>query len=311
MSIWKYKSIQNLIENSSTYLTLEEGDTPVEFIENGDKKIFIKREDKNPSGSWKDRATAFKLTQLISQSIKEAVLFSSGNALISFLNYINQLNLDFKMYCVVSENINKNKLNLINELVIHKNHELIISKNPKKEAISLSAKLEIPNLRISLDNNIQKAYWSLGYELFTIIKNRDPSVFSIFIPASSGTALVGIVEGLFQKLGEEYKMPKIFVCQTDRIHPFSKDSNIVSSTEDSLADAIVDSVGLRIAQVQKIVKETGGDVLVISNAELEHAKQFAINKGIVDLSYNSLLSLAGFLQAGSANSNSVVVASGR
>lgn len=311
MSIWKYKSIKNLIEESNTLITLNEGNTPVDIIKNNEINLFVKREDKNPSGSWKDRATAFKLTQLISQSIKEAVLFSSGNALISFLNYINQLNLDFKMYCVVSENINKDKLNLIKKLVSEKNHELIISKNPKKEAISLSAKLEIPNLRISLDNTIQKAYWSLGYELFTIIKNRDLSDFSIFIPASSGTALVGIVEGLFEKVGEEYKMPKIFVCQTDRIHPFSKDSNIVSSTEDSLADAIVDSVGLRIAQVQKIVRETGGDVLIISNKELELAKEFAVNKGIVDLSYNSLLSLAGFLQVGSAKSNSVVIASGR
>lgn len=311
MSIWKYKSIQNLIENSNTYLTLEEGDTPVESIENGDKKIFIKREDKNPTGSWKDRATAFKLTELISKSMKEAVLFSSGNALISFLSYINKLDLDFKMHCVVSENINKNKLNLIKELVIHKNHELIISKNPKKEAISLSAKLEIPNLRISLDNNIQKAYWSLGYELFSIIKNRNISDFSIYIPASSGTALVGCVEGLFQKVGEEYKMPKIFVCQTESIHPFANKTEKVTSEEGSLADAIVDSVGLRSSQVQKIVRETGGEVLVISNNELEIAKKFASEKGVDDLSYNSLLTFAGLLQNDLSESDSILVASGR
>src|SRR5690606_35280105 len=280
MSIWDQTYLKNQFDENTQYISLKEGNTPVDKISSPDTEILIKREDKNPAGSWKDRGTAYKLTSLINQKIKEAVLFSSGNALISILNYCNQLNLNIKIHAVVSEHIKPEKLEIIQKLVTDK-HQLYISKEPKKEAIRISADLKIPNLRVSIDNEIVKGYWSLGFEIYDLIRNQHNEEIAIFVPASSGTALVGIAEGLLYKTKNEFKLPRIFVCQTQTVHPFvkendeEKEENIGGiSTEKSLADAIVDQVGLRVSQVQKIANETNGDIYAITNDELESAKRY-------------------------------------
>lgn len=289
-------------------VTLGEGNTPIDTISYKGKILIVKREDKNPSGSWKDRATAHKLTTLLDNNIHEAVLFSSGNALISFLYYIRELQLDFKMHAVVSKRINEQKLELIKELIQDTRHELIVSEKPKHEAVEIAAKNKIPNLRMSLDNEVVQSYWKLGEEISNLMKNNDSLEVSIFCPASSGTALVGMAEGLFKKIGSESQMPKIIVCQTQSVHPFLNDGSDISIK--SKADAIVDTVGLRGSQVKKIVDETNGEIFAITNEELENAKNFAQENNLGELSYNSLLSIAGFLRKSDTQKN-ICIASGR
>lgn len=307
MSIWTNKLLKAQFPEETNLITLNEGNTPVDKINDDEIELNIKREDKNPSGSWKDRGTAYKLTSLLANNIHEAVLFSSGNALISLIKYSRELDLEFKINAVVSKSINPDKLQLIQSLISGTNNELIISESPKKDAIKISAEKQIPNLRVSIDNDIVKGYWSLGFEIYSVIKNMDNADVSIFVPASSGTALVGLAEGLFMHLGSEFKMPKIYVCQTQSIHPFVE-SEI--SDEKSKADAIVDSIGLRSSQIQKIVKETGGEVFAVTNDELDFAKNYIEQKAISNLSYNSLLSIAGFLKSSKSKMN-ICIASGR
>lgn len=291
MSIWQYKEIRQSIDlDESRLLSLEEGETQTETIKNGELKLILKREDLNPTGSWKDRGTAYKLTQLISNNEYEAVLSSSGNAAISFLTYANRLAPNFKLHVVISTKINPIKEKLITELVKDSKHEIHKVENTRKLSIEIAAQKKIPNLRSSIDDEIIKGYWSLGYELAQLLNQDDNNTNSaIFVPVSSGTALVGLVQGLFSKIGQEALMPKIIVCQTEAVHPIV--NNEISKTK-SLADAIIDTIALRSPQIRKIMSETNGEALSISNDELKKAKQF-IDK---DLSYTSLLSVAGFLR---------------
>ena len=193
---------------------------------------------------------------------------------------------------------------MIKTLIADTNHELIITPNPKKTAIEISAERNIPNLRISIDNDIVKGYWSLGLELGKLIKGfkefKEGTVnekIALFVQASSGTAAVGMTEGLFIELEKEYLMPRIIICQTKQVHPFVSKDNMTGG-EISLADAIVDTVGLRDEQIKKIVKETNGMTLSISNKEIEDAKGYLEDRseGSEEISYTSLLSLAGFMQ---------------
>ena len=58
MSIWKFEKYFKTKVNDKFRLTLSEGDTPLEKYENpfpGVMNLYIKREDKNPTGSFKDR----------------------------------------------------------------------------------------------------------------------------------------------------------------------------------------------------------------------------------------------------------------
>src|SRR5690606_37837504 len=109
--------------------------------------------------------SAYKVTELLANNVTEAVITSSGNAVISLLTYLKEVQ-NFKLNIVLEPFTNKNKIELIQKLIKNSKHELFIQKNSKKFALRLSIQKNIPNLRSAIDNNILKGYWSLGFELY-------------------------------------------------------------------------------------------------------------------------------------------------
>jgi len=169
-----------------------------------------------------------------------------------------------------------------------------VTTETRKKSIELSATLKIQNLRSSIDESILKGYWSLGFEIAKLLKETDNnSNTALFVPVSSGTALVGLTQGLFAKLEAEYKMPKIYICQTQNVHPIVTTEE-KANVEASLADAIIDTIALRAPQLHKIIKETNGDAFAINNVELLDSKSLIEGKNVSGLSFTSLLAIAGY-----------------
>lgn len=293
MSIWKHKEIVTTAGEIKNLITLNEGETPVEKLNYNGSELFLKREDLNPTVSWKDRGTAYKISLLAQNKMTEAVLASSGNAAISFLEYAKKFS-GFRLVVVVSNQIDENKLAKIQEKILNTQHELIVANNPRKKATEISAERKIVNLRSSIDNEIVRGYWSLGFELYETIKNN-PKEFAIFAPVSSGTAFVGIAEGIFLKTNDEYEMPAIFACQTQSVHPLIQSS--FENSEKSIADAIIDKTLLRAPQINKIIANTRGGAFAITNEEILKAEGVLKSLGVsTKFSPTSLLSVAGFLR---------------
>lgn len=294
MGIWNNKQIKDTLELLD-YPTLEEGDTQVEEIKDRGTKLIIKREDKNPTGSWKDRGTAYKIAVLMRDNIKEAVLASSGNAAISFLTYANKYN-NLKLRIVVSNNITDEKFKIIESL---KNniHEIYKVDNISKTAVELSAKYNIPNLKASTDDDYLIGYYSLGIELSKHFKNSKNNNSAIFIPTSSGTGLIGTVQGLQIGLDGSDNLPRIYAVQTQRVSPLLNQIDPQSLNKDSsLADAIIDTRMLRNLQVLKVIRETNGGSLAIKDEELLFSQSFLQRFNIENASFNSLLSLSGYMR---------------
>lgn len=297
VSIWIHREIRKSID-AQEYFTLNEGGTMSSSFEfpqdDTNKSIYLKREDLNPTGSWKDRGNAYKATSIFKNKIKSGVLASSGNAAISLITYLNKFIPDFKLFVVVSENINQEKLSKLKSLVEGTRHELISSDNPRKRSNEIAAQNSIPNFRSSIDDEIVKGYWSLGFELADeVTKNQ---IEAIFIPVSSGTAFVGIAQGLFMRLEKLERMPKLIAVQTTSTSPIADAMNGESdNVELSIADAIIDKTALRAPQIIKAIKETNGYAVRISNDEIEFAKNLA-KENQIELSNTSALSLAAAMK---------------
>lgn len=299
MSIWDFAELKNNLNSNNSLITLHEGKTPTDKFKVDGIEVIIKREDKNPTGSWKDRITAYKLTKFLQSNVHEGVIFTSGNTAISYLTYIKELKLDFKLNVVVGNNINENKLKIIQDLAEGTENKIFVEDNPKLKSVQLSAQLKIPNLKASIDDEAVESYWSLGFELYPLINPQESNKkVGIFVAASSGTGFVGLSQGLFIKTANEYLMPRMYACQNTRVHPFYDHLySVEEPSNDSLADAIIDVSGLRAPQVLKIVKETGGDIFNINDEQLLEAEKLIKENNIDQLSYNSLLSVGGFLKA--------------
>lgn len=292
MSIWNHNEIKKVVDFENL-ITLGEGFTPISKIAlDNDNELIIKHEEKNPTGSWKDRGTAFKMSQLLNEGIREAVISSSGNAAISFLRYANTVT-DFKMHVVVSPDVNKHKNSLIQEEVSKGSHEVYYESKARGFAAKISAKNNIPNLRASTDSEILKGYWSLGLEIYDeVIKMNREKNHIILCAVSSGTAAVGITQGINLKIEKEINMPKFIFVQTSSCHPLISDESI---EEKSYADAIVDNTLLREPQLIKILKQTNGEAITISNQQLQSAKDWMDTKG-QNHTFTSLLPVAAMLE---------------
>lgn len=295
MSIWKYKEVKNTIINTETeLLTLNEGETLVNQFVIDNNILFLKREDLNPTGSWKDRASAYKITELKEKKITNAVMASSGNAAISLLTY-SKLYPELSLHIVLKNNVNSEKKGLIEKLVAGTNHKLYYTDTPRKLSVEIAVKYNAQNLKTSIDSNLSNAYFSLGIELSALLnKTGDNSDTAVFINVSSGTAFIGIAAGILFRVADEYCMPKLVACQTDVVHPLVPE--LPASNAISLADAIYDTTCTRAPQIKKIVANTNGSIAVLSNDNILNAQNKLLDISKIHVSNTSALAMAGYLK---------------
>lgn len=332
MSIWRFSELKNDFNESDKLLTLDEGDTPTTEVKFRGLNLFIKREDLNPTGSWKDRSTAYKLSKLIKNGINGAVIASSGNAAISYMQYANLIQ-GFVIHVVVSPNISEEKINILKDNLKGR-HKIYFESQAKTFATKLALELGLPLLKSGIDDEMISGYRSLGFEIYEEHKKRFNDMSVLISPASSGAGVQGLVDGLFYKLGNEFKMPRVIVTQTEECAPLvemeqnppppsfekgrgfsgkvsvedrSSDAKRLEVQDDnrlqkSLAEAIVDKSMLRKYKIRLIMNNTNGQPFAITNQELIKAKGFVNeidpknSRKLQDLSYTSLLSIASFLR---------------
>lgn len=95
--MWRFKSGLFLPEGGPI-LTLGEGNTPLVWAETFGNQVAFKLESLNPTGSFKDRATAVLVSWLVAAGITEAVEDSSGNAGSSFAAYASRAGIQGKVF---------------------------------------------------------------------------------------------------------------------------------------------------------------------------------------------------------------------
>jgi threonine synthase len=84
--IWRYRHAFSLFEGAPV-VSLGEGNTPLLWLDVEGKRVGVKMEGQNPSGSFKDRGVAVTISQLLARGVHSAVEDSSGNAGASFAAY--------------------------------------------------------------------------------------------------------------------------------------------------------------------------------------------------------------------------------
>lgn len=310
--IWKHRKYFKPEIDKLFQLTIGEGNTPCDQCKKlaqvlGLEKVYLKREDKNPSGSFKDRSLAFQLAAHLQKGQKNFVISSTGNAAISSISYCKTFKSTLNVF--VSKKIPADKLLRLTEIsgITKLDHSKLASKKdfqvrngniflnfsnkPKTKSIRFAKKNKSVHLRGSNDDLATVGFKTISYELIDQAQDAD----SIFIPCSSGTSTVGIFQGYYDK--KSTSIP-IFINQTTKIHPMaSVFDKAFEKTDTSLASAISDRVARRKDQVTQIASKSGGGGYVISDNELMTAQSLFQQECGLNLSYDPCLSLAGLMKA--------------
>jgi threonine synthase len=313
MSIWKFNSYLKPTVTESFRLSLDEGNTPCISCDKLAKKlslekIYLKREDKNPSGSFKDRSLAFQLSVYKQKGINEFVISSSGNSAISTIAFAKKYNL--RLHVFVSDTLPHEKLKrLLNEakiqnfdaltrtelkmVTIHKkNISITFSPHAQSNSLQFARQNKLIHLRGSSDNLACVGFKTIVFEL----ASQAPDTDALFIPTSSGTGTTGIYSG-FVDLGLR-PIPQIHIVQTTKVHTIAQefDKNFIK-TKTSIATAIVDRIAKRKEQILEIIRKTRGSGWIISDKEIIHAQELLNDVRFMNISPDSALSLAGLIKA--------------
>ena len=258
MGIWTYAKFFKQTVPLSDQLTLGEGLTPLEkvtFKEFNRLEVSIKHEEKNPTGSFKDRYMALLVSYLKTKNESRFCLSSSGNAAISALSYCSLFPSSLDLF--LSKSIYEKKLERLKarseglcKLTLH------FSLQPKRELFRFKKETSAVDLRATQSDLPIEGYKTIAYEL------KDDNFDSIFIPTSSAVGALGIAQG-FRELGKQ--CPAFYLIQTSKIHPIAKEfdrEHKVSKT--SLASAISDRVCVNKSNAIELITKSKGSSYSIS-----------------------------------------------
>jgi len=243
--------------------------------------VWVDNETQNITGSHKDRSFSVWIKKISQQDVNGLVISSSGNAAVSAAYFACQYRLPLAIF--VSVNINQEKLDRIRKIAAN-NRLVSIYKveKPKFSAVKYAKENNFILLRASTSDDALLGYKSLAQD----IENSLTELGSIFIPSSSGTLAVGICSYLNFK-------PQFHIVQTAKVNTLVKNFDQNYKPEKvSLADAIVDLIGHRRFQIEKIIKDSCGWGWTIEDKDLKESIQ-VLNKAGIRCSATSALSLAG------------------
>ncbi len=310
--IWHYHKFLKPFVKELFRLSMGEGNTPCVNCEKLAKflnleKVYLKREDLNPTGSFKDRSLAFQLSAKLQEGKSKFVISSTGNAAISAISYCKLFKSEIDVFVSKSiqadklvrlldilniKNFNHNLLQGDNSTLIRKGNITIhFSIKPKSESIKFSQKTNSIHLRGSNDDLATIGYQTISFELLNQARDAD----SIFIPCSSGTSTIGLYQGYFI---QGFKSPSIYIIQTTKVHPIASyfDKNFLKS-EESLASAISDKVAKRKDQVIQVISNTGGSGFVSSNEDIMASQMLFKKYCGIEISFDSSLTLSGLIKS--------------
>jgi len=292
-----YPSHIDLISDSSfdrictESFSLSEGETPMfeheDLTKNvGCKRLLIKNESMNPTGSFKDRGSVFEIVKAIQYGKKEIVLASTGNMAASMAAYCAYANLICNIYMPKSTSINKIKQ-------IEAYGAFIRQINGNYNDCLKRAEIFAENWKdqVFLAGDY---FWrmigmmSLGFEL---IKYR-PDV--VFVPYGNGNLLYSIYLAFKSRENMYSKMPTFIAVEAER-----------NNTDASAVDV---QEPLQKYGVFKILDETNGFILKVKDNDIRKAKDQLAKKGLF-LELGGALSYAGALKT-YVDKNSIVICIG-
>jgi threonine synthase len=235
----------------------------------------LKREDRNPTGSHKDRGAAYQVSVLAAAEAppRWLIISSSGNAAIATARYGRLAGIPVAAF--VAPRTPPAKL----ALIAAEGAVLILADRALTLARDVAAALGQPNLRPSTDPLAPEGFMSLGWELLDV----DPPVEAVFTFASSATSLVGIGRAWKQPgvVGREVAIPQLHVVQGTGANPVAGEFD---PREVSDVQGAVGSLGARktrrVGEAKRIVRATGGSGWVVTDEEAEAADRLLREAGI-------------------------------
>ena len=240
--IWRYAASFGL-DLEALPVTLGEGATPLVKARAFDKDVYFKLEFLNPSGSFKDRATAPLITEIKSRGIERAVEDSSGNAGASFAAYAARASMEAKVF--VPESASGPKLEQIRAYGAH------LEAVPGPRSAAAEAVLQATENGTAYASHAYLPFGlpglaTIAYEIYVELGEAPSTLLS---PTGHGSLLLGAAMGFeaLRAAGKIEKLPYLVAAQAAACAPLWVMANLGPSGLGAVqeGETLAEGVGVR------------------------------------------------------------------
>lgn len=302
-SIWDYAGFYVEKISEENRLSLGDGGTPLEEDEEinrllGLKHVYLKREDKNKTGSIKGRSLAYQVALSKQRGYRAVTISTSGNAGIATAAYAKEAGM--KAFIFISPDTEKAKI-----AAMQKYGPVIIkSSRAIRFANYVAAKYKMPNLRPSKDDDSIEGFKSIAFE----IADEAGDVDAVFTFVTSGSSFVGIYRGFerYFREGKIERVPKMYAVQSGEIfsiaQEFKGNAEAIASRTGAVEEKTEVKAGQlgvkhtqRKSEILDIIKKTGGGGIYVGETDIDTAKEF-LEKREIKTSLEGCASFAAFVK---------------
>jgi threonine synthase len=279
------------VRDAHAIIDVGEGDTPL-FLANhlgelmGVKKIYVKDETKNPTGTFKDRGASSTISKICEHKVTNVALASEGNAACSFALYSLLAGISCHAYVPDDASVTKKELTrfLGAELTVF-GRTLLESSQLAKREISLNHWYDCSTFVTPYRHD---GKGTMALEICDQLNWTAPDV--IVYPTGGGVGLVGMWKTLkmIKELGWIEKLPRIVAVQPEGCSP------VVAACQKHASDVELWNNPNTLATGLRIPKPLGGKLILNAIYEFNGLAVAVSEQDILD-AQRRLLSKEGLL----------------
>ncbi len=290
-NMWRFNELLPVVD-SANVITLGEGGTPLLDAstlarEVGIRRLLVKEEGLNPTGTFKARGIAAAVSKAFEAGARGFTMPSAGNAAGAAAAYCARAGTPVKVFMPQDAPVANKKESIVAGSELNLVDGLI--SDAGRIAVGIAAEQGLFDLSTLKEPCRTEGKKTMGLEIAQQLGWRMPDV--IVYPTGGGTGIIGMYKG-FQELLElgwvEGKPPRFYAVQADGCQPIVKAFNDGTDTAEPWQNATTKADGLRVPGpfadylILKAIRETGGGALAVSDAEMVDAMyRLATTEGII------------------------------
>jgi len=279
-SVWRYaRALTVGVEHA---VSLGEGWTPLVDGRWHDTPVRYKLEFMMPTGSFKDRGMTVMVSYLKSRGITAVLEDSSGNAGASLSAYAAAAGLACRI--LVPETASYPKIAQIAAC----GADVVTIKGSRQDVAeaALRQSAEIFYASHNWQPFFVEGTKTLAYELWEQAGFRAPD--NVVVPLGYGSNVLGAERGFDELVrgGEIARRPRLFGVQAARCAPYAAafragvEHLVASEIAPTVAEGIATAKPTRVVDVLRAVRDTGGSIVAVEEAEIVPALRDLARRGL-------------------------------
>ena len=253
-------------------VTLGETETPLLPLVIEGSRFYLKMEDRQPTGSFKDRGAKRLIGELAYLGIDRVAIDSAGNAGAAVAAYAAAAGMACRVY--VPDDISAERVRQITAY----GAEVVRVPNGRMNAGStLRAELGSDYYASHVYNPLfADGIKSMAYEIYHQLGDAVPDY--IFVPIGNGSLLLGLYQG-FAELG---RLPHFVGVQSAKCAPVVEAFHDLPETprKNTIAETIRVGAPQRLEDILKALRRSGGDAVAVEDSDILKAAKKLNRRGI-------------------------------